>query len=132
MKATPYLIEKIKIKDKLYGIYGLPSKFKAIKYMPSVIVPKDERYYKIGDVVILLNFDYTTTVETCVIADESTLVNIQTLSEVIPDVHTSYIIGEDRYYYLSKEHPLNNISVVKDYEFAYNKLLEEFIENAGE
>ena len=54
-----YLKLKVKIKDKFYGVYGEPSNFKAVKYMNSVIVPEDGDYYKIGDVVLVLTFNYT-------------------------------------------------------------------------
>lgn len=125
MKEIDYLKERIKIKDKLYGIYGEPSKFKAIKYMPAVSIPEDSEYYKIGDVVIVLTFNYTTTLDVCVIADDNTLVNIETLEEFVIDNRVSYIIGLDRYYYLSKDHLLNGIDIVKDYESAYKQLIKD-------
>ena len=132
MKETDYLKERIKIKDQLYGIYGEPSKFKAIEYMPSVRIPEDSEYYKIGDVVILLTFNYETTLDVCVIADENTLVNIKTLEEFVLYKNASYIIGLDRYYYLSKEHQLPNITIVKDYESAYKQLIKDFSKDKGE
>lgn len=131
-KELDYLKERIKIKDKIYGIYGLPSKFKAIRYMPSAIIPKYSDYYKIGDIVLLLTFNYETTLEVCIIADENTLVDIHTLQVVIPDKDTSYIIGEDRYYYLSKEHPLTDIVIIKDYESAYNELIKDILKEKSE
>jgi len=132
MKETDYLKERIKIKDQLYGIYGEPSKFKAIKYMPSVSIPEDSEYYKIGDVVILLTFNYETTLDVCVIADENTLINIKTLEEFVLYKNASYIIGLDRYYYLSKEHQLPNITIVKDYESAYKQLIKDFSKDKSE
>lgn len=131
-KELDYLKEKIKIKNKFYGVYGLPSKFKAIKYMPSAIIPRDSEYYKIGDIVLLLTFNYETTLKVCIIADENTLVDIHTLEVVIPDKRTSYIIGEDRYYYLNKEHPLTDIAIIKDYESAYNELIKDVLKDKSE
>ena len=126
LKETNYLKERIKIKERLYGIYGESSKFKAIKYMPSVIIPTDSEYYKIGDIVIVLTFNYSTVLEVCIVADENTLVNINTLKIVTLDKYTSYIIGLDRYHYLSKEHQLSNITIFKDYESAYKQLIKDF------
>jgi len=133
MKEADYLKERIKINDKLYGIYGEPSKFKAIKYMPSVSIPEDSEYYKIGDVIIVLTFNYVTTLDACVIADENTLVNINTLEEFVPDKYTSYIIGKDRYYHLSKEeHSIYGVDIVKDYESAYKQLIKDISKEKNE
>ena len=127
-----YLKLKVKIKDKFYGVYGEPSNFKAIKYMNSVIVPEDSDYYKIGDVILVLTFNYTSHLNVCLIADKDTLIDLDSIKkdEVIRpfhlDIGASYIIGQDYYHFLTKDHSIyNTVKLAEDYEDAFNQLVSD-------
>lgn len=127
-----YLKLKIKIKDKFYGVYGEPSNFKAIKYVNSVIVPKDSKYYKIGDVVLVLTFNYTSSLNICLIADKDTLIDLDSIKndEVVRTFYlekgASYIMGQDYYHCLTKDHGIyNTIRLAEDYEAAFKQLVNE-------
>ncbi len=127
-----YLKLKVKIKDKFYGVYGEPSNFKAVKYMNSVIVPDDSDYYKVGDVVLVLTFNYTSYLNVCLIADKDTLIDLDSIKndEVLKPFYfekgASYIMGHDYYHYLTKDHGIyNTVKLAEDYEAAFKQLVSE-------
>lgn len=125
-----YLKLKVKIKDKFYGVYGEPSNFKAVKYMSSVIVPDDSEYYKVGDVVLVLTFNYQPYLNICLIADKDTLIDLDSIrkDEVIKPFHfekgASYVMGQDYYYYLAKDHGIYDmVELAEDYEDAFKQFI---------
>lgn len=127
-----YLKLKVKIKDKFYGVYREPSNFKAVKYMNSVIVPEDSDYYRIGDVVLVLTFNYTSYLNVCLIADKDTLIDLDSIrnGEVVKTFYfekgASYIMGQDYYHFLTKDHDIYNIvTLAEDYEDAFKQLVSD-------
>ena len=127
-----YLKLKVKIRDKFYGVYGEPSNFKAVKYMNSVIVPEDSDYYKIGDVNLILTFNYTSYLNVCLIADRDTLIDLDSIrkDDVVKTFYfekgASYIMGQDYYHFLTKDHGIYNIvSLAEDYEDAFKQLVTD-------
>lgn len=128
---------RIKINNTLYGVYGEPSNFKAVKYMESVLMPEKE-YYKIGDIVDVLSFNYDTGVYTYIVADKNTLISVKDKDHLRMG-KGDYIIGLNRYYYIQPDitkrpnyREITNIEGVTlelDYKTAYEELLKEMKNN---
>lgn len=127
------LKRKIKINNTLYGVYGDLSDFKAVKYMESVLMPEEE-YYKIGDVVDVLSFNYEMVVNPYIVAGKNTLIGVKGNDRLILG-KGDYIIGLDRYYYIQPDitkrpiyRDITNIqglTLELDYKTAYEELLKE-------
>ena len=123
------LKKRILFNNKFYGVYGEDSNFKCIKYLPDSYIPNDREYYKIGDIVLVLNYNYSTTVDSYIVADKDVLINVHN-GLGAPDY--IYLIGIDSYYYLTEDHPLKidslKCEIVTDYKSAYEEALKELNE----
>lgn len=118
--------KRIMYNNQLYGVYGEDSNFKCIKYIPNSYIPDDREYYKIGDVILLLNYNYSTTVDSYIVADKDKLINVHN-GLGAPD--NSYVIGIDSYYYLTEDHPIKiermKCEIILDYKTAYEEAMKE-------
>lgn len=123
------LKKRILFNNQFYGVYGENSNFKCIKYFPDSYIPDDREYYKIGDIVLVLNYNYSTTVDSYIVADKDVLINVHN-GLGAPDY--IYLIGIDSYYSLTEDHPLKidrlKCEVVTDYKSAYEETLKELNE----
>ena len=129
------LKHKLKIKGEYYGVKDSLSKFKATRYFPTgQILPENEEYYRVGDVVEVLMYGYDTGVCTYLILDDTLMQDINYLgsssylltSEQLETSRTTFIIGKSRYHTLSN---LQDVGVEIDYKEAYDMLCRSLTKN---